>query len=722
MAISVTLKQSKFGRPYKGYPHHYIGLAVLATGGSGQYEMRFKPFTDWDVWFDVPTTGSITNNKDGFITALNFWHGTYDIQVRDKNNTSDVVTFSAYELFYNNQETGVPMGDTPCIVDNLYAGLSSNIVIKTVKPNSLVRVYRSRADGSNNQVFFPTDEPFRVGISNANGDLTLSLPITSSGVKVCITAQTADEFESLSSNYAITNGVKKKQLKATISYGAATGTGRMITVTAVSGGSGAYSIGILNDNTFPYSLNQAFEIPFGKSNLFIRDNNAEANVEWQISVVVDGGSSSQTFYSHDIRSGFSTSVSTGVMKYGKLSGTTFTAANEYANHDGRLSWGFAGTSFPAIGIVENQSFILAPDRLLFHPNTGGEHACLRYVAQASGTLSVLGNSLRVGRIDNPWATPTPLTNLTTKFKVLHNGTIKHTYTHTTEGATQDFNLSFAVNSGDTIDLVVECGDENDLSFDHVHVKASWSLATVGGSVTAPDAPTLTNASPVLTGSTLNGNGIQVGDYVVMYKDGYPESLGLVSGTNFTHGAMYDGIWKAKVARAKVLSAFSNAITSNQTGNTAPPTPVVLQNTVVVNNQITGTTVQAGTILIFRNGVQLPQSVTTTPNGLSFNWAFTPTEIGEYTFKLSNGNGISGASDPVSATKKRKFTIDEGDFCIIPLANLQSGSGDSAVLVDNWTDGLTFEHNGTVTSSSKAFVRPKDNPTNVSGGFLILEHL
>ena len=723
MPISVTLKQNKFGRPYKAYPHHYIGLGATIMGGSGSYQMRFKPYTDWQDWFDLPTTSDLTNNKDGFVTALNFGHGIYDFQFRDKNNQSDVVSFNSYELYYDNQLTGLPMGDTPVITNtSINAGLSSSITIKTVKPNSLVRIYRSRADSNNNQVFFPTDEPFRSGISNATGEFTISLPITQSGVKVCATAQSVDDFESLSTNYIEINGVKKKQLVATFNYGVATGTGRKITVTGVSGGSGAYSIGTANDGNFPYSLNQEFEIPFGKSNLFIRDNNAEAQVEWHISVVVDGGSSSQTFYNHDIRTNFNAASNTGVVKYGKLVGSTFTAANEYASHDGRTSWGFSGTSFPAIGIVENQSFILPPDRLLFHPNIGGEHGCLRYTAQAAGTFSISGNSMRVGRTDNPWATPA-LTNLTTKFKILHNGTVKHTYTHTTQGGNQDFNLSFTVANGDNIDLVVECGDENDLGFDHVHVKASWSLATAGGTVSAPSAPTISGATPIQTGSQLSGSGNQAGDYVVMYRDGYPESLAfLATNTTFSHGAMYDGICTARIARNKVLSAASNAIITNSTGNTAPPPPVITSSGITLGGVIYGTTTQAGTILVFKNGVQLTDTIVAVSNGLSFSWNYTPTDVGNYTFSLSNANGISAKSEILSVSRKRKFKVKNGNFCTVPTQNLQTGSGDSSASVTNWTDGLTVEHNGTVTANSKIYIRDKNNTSNVSAGMPILSNI
>jgi hypothetical protein len=726
MAISVTLKQNKFGRPYKAYPHHYIGLGVTITGGSGSYQMRFKPYDDistWTstdpTWFDLPTSSSITNNKDGFITSLNFWHGTYDFQFRDKNNQSDVVSITDYELFYDNQLTGLPMGDTPIIVNsNINAGLSSSINIKTAKPNSLVRIYRSRANSNNIQEFFPTDEPFRTGISNGTGDFSISLPITQSGVKVCATAQSVDDFESLSSNYIEINGPKKKQLLATFTYGTATGTGRKITVTGVSGGSGAYSIGTANNGDFPYSLNQEFEIPFGKSNLFIRDNNAEAQVEWHVSVVVDGGSSSQTFYNHDIRSNFNASVNSGAVRYGKLVGSTFTAANDYGNHDGRTSWGFSGTSFPAIGIQENQNFTLPPDRLLFHPNIG-EHACIRYITQAAGTFSISGNSMRVGRIDNPWA---GTTNLTTKFKILHNGVVKHSYTHTTEGGNQNFSLNFAVASGDNIDLVVECGDENDLGFDHVHVKATMSLATAGGSVTTPTAPTISGASPVQTGAALAGTGNQAGDYVVMYRDGYPESLAITTSTTFAHGAMYDGAWTAKIARNKVLSAASNVITTNSNGNTAPPAPVITSSGATIGSNIFGTTVQSGTILIYKNGVQITDSVTTTSNGLSFSWSYMPTDVGNYTFVLSNTSGISVASEIVSVARRRKFKVKDGIFCTVPTNNIQVGSGDSAAAVTNWTDGLTVEHNGNLTANSKLYIRDKNSPSNVSESFAILSNL
>ncbi|MER0442692.1 hypothetical protein [Emticicia sp. W12TSBA100-4] len=716
--MTVELIQNKFGRPYPGYPHHWIGLGVKVTGGSGSYEMRFKPYTDWDVWFDVPTTSTISNNKDGYIAALGFWHGVYDIQVKDKVS-SETQTFTAYELFYNNQLTGLPMSDTPVIVnDSINPGLSSTITVQTVKGNSIVRIYRSRILGqSGNQGFERSDEPYRTGISNSQGLFTITLPITSSGVMVCATAQAPEEFESMSTNYLVIGGSKNKQLKANISYGTATGTGRKLTVSSVSGGSGSYSIGIVNNGAFPYSVGQEFEIPFGKSNLFVKDNNSTAQ-EYHISVSVDGGSGSQTFYSHDIRNNFSASSNTGTTKYGKMVGSTFTAANEYANHDGRLSWGFSGTNFPAVGIQENQNFVLNNDRVLYHPNVG-EAAATEHTMQAAGTFSISGNSKRVGVVIHPYVT---MGNLTTKFKIFHNTTLKYSYTHTTEGGNQDFSLSFAVASGDKVYLVVECGDENDYSFDHVHVRANMTLATAGGTVVAPNAPALSGASPVLTGAELNGTGIQAGDYVIMYLDGYPQALAITNSTTFKHGAMYNGTWTAKISRDKILSAASNAIVSNQTGNTAPPPPTFLINSVVVGSPFSATTTQEGTILIFRNGTQLTESVTTTTGTLGIGFVYTPSLTGDYTFKLSNANGTSEASEILVVTKKRKFRIKSANYNDIPISNIQSGSGTNVSSVTNWTDGIIFEHDSTVTADTKAFIRQKNNIADVSEGFPILANL
>lgn len=717
--MTVELIQNKFGRPYPGYPHHYIGLGVKVTGGSGSYEMRFKPYADWTIWFDIPNTSTISNNKDGYIAALGFWHGVYAVEVRDKVS-AETQSFNSYELFYDNQLTGLSMSDTPVIVNNVInPGLNNSITVQTVKPNSIVRIYRSRLNSSSgNQEFEKTDEPFRIGISNSEGVFTISLPITSSGILVCATAQAQEEFESLSTNYLVIGGTKNKQLKATINYGAATGTGRKVTVASVNGGSGSYSIGLFNNGAFPYSVGQELEIPFGKSNLFVKDNNSTSQ-EYHISVSVDGGSSSQTFYTHDVRTNFNASSNTGAVRHGKLVGSTFTAANEYANHDERLSWGFSGTNFPAVGIVENQNFVLTNDRVLYHPNVG-EAAASEYTMQSAGTFSITGNSKRVGFVIHPYVT---MGNLTTKFKIIHNSTVKYTYVHTTEGGNQDFNLSFAVAAGDKVYVVVECGDENDYSFDHVHVKATMTLATAGGSVTAPNAPTLTGASPVLTGNDLNGTGIQAGDYVVMYLDGYPQALAITTSSTFKHGAMYNGNWTAKISRNKILSAASNAIISSQTGNTAPPPPTFIVNYAVVGTQFAGTAAQGGTILVFRNGVQLTtESITTTTGPLGIGFAYTPLLPGDYIFKLSNANGVSVDSQIVVVTKKRKFRIKNADYNNIPITNIQSGSGNTLSGVTNWTDGIIFEHDGAVSSDTKAFIRQKDSTSNASEGFLILANL
>jgi hypothetical protein len=579
--MNVSIKSNWFGRPYKAYAHHYVSIGFNITGGSGNYEFRRQLFGNWTPWQDVVSFG----NQDGYAIHSYLFHLAFPIEVRDKGN-QEVWTNNSFELFYKNNLTAIHMGTTPVIVDASLAVGATSITVKA-PVSCLIKVYKS-----NGNTFDALSEPIVEGVIGLSGQKTFTIPAAVAGDRYVATASHRDpinnrtySFESLSSQYIEVGGIKKPQLEAVVEYTADK-------VTSVTGGSGNYAVGRLNNGTFDVAVNQVFDIPFGVDNIFVRDTAAPDNEH--ISVLVDGGiapTSSGTNYSYNIRSNFSSSSANQDkvgfrVKYGKKVGTSFTQFDSFGNFDNRQAWAMASDSdgMPQIGIDENQG-TLASNRVLMHPHTDG-NATIRFEALQAGTFQINGDALRAARTDNPWSSP-PQTGMSGTLKVLHNGTQKVAIILNTQDEVKALAVSgFTVAVGDIIDLEMQ-NTSGDGSFGHYHVSSVAQLQTQGQTATAPTAPTITSSTPQALGATINGSGHVAGQYIIIFKDGFPHSLAITDGTgSFSFGAMYAGSYTARASTADLLSLDSNAIVVNAGSVSACPLPTAA----ITNNQSSNTVV------------------------------------------------------------------------------------------------------------------------------------
>ncbi len=597
MALSVTKKSNNFGRPYKAYGHHWIAANFQITGGSGNYEFRRQLYGNWTAWQDVISLG----NKDGYEIHTYFWHMVIPIEIRDKNNNSLVWSDPNFELLYNNNLTAIPMGTTPAFTSGISVGATTVTVRGTT--SSLIKVYKSNTNGD----FDSLSEPVGTGVVGLGGTVTITIPSAQAGERYVATATHKDvlnnrkySFESLSSNYIQVGGGDMPQLVAVVTEGNATANGKMITVDSVTGGNGNYSIGLLNNGTFDKQVGVAFEIPFGLSNIFIKDTTANVT---QISVMVDGGvapSGGGTTYGFDFRNDYSSSSAsqnkTGfTVAYGRRVGSMFTQFDEFGNNDGRQAWAMASDAdgMPQLGIddpAQNTSVTgLSGDKILMHPHADGDVSMKFGILQA-GTFSVNSNAMRAGRTDNPWSSP-PQSGMSGTLKVFHNGVEKLSVLLNTQNEIKTANVAgFSVAVGDVVEYVIT-NTSGDGSFGHYHIGGGVSLVTAGGgTATPPTAPTIPLGTKVV-GDAINGG--NASDFVIVLKDGYPESLAIKNGTNWEWGAMKEGVYTFKNSTSTLLSEDSGVINVNPSGSTCP-TPSIT----IVSGQGNSIAVGGGTTFSF----------------------------------------------------------------------------------------------------------------------------
>ena len=81
--MNVTLKSNWFGRPYKAYAHHYIGMQI-APSVADNYEFRRDIYNDgsWTDWQDLVEFG----NKDGYLSILTFSTKTWLLKFATKRH------------------------------------------------------------------------------------------------------------------------------------------------------------------------------------------------------------------------------------------------------------------------------------------------------------------------------------------------------------------------------------------------------------------------------------------------------------------------------------------------------------------------------------------------------------------------------------------------------------------------------------------------------------
>lgn len=149
----------------------------------------------------------------------------------------------------------------------------------------------------------------------------------------------------------------------------------------------------------------------------------------------------------------------------------------------------------------------------------------------------------------------------------------------------------------------------------------------------------------------------------------------------------------------------------------PAAPVPDELTGFVGDMITGIANQSGTILVFRDDIQVAKVVT---SGVTNIFGYAPLQAGKYTFKNQNDAGTSPFSEKVVITDapvvtSRKFRAKNINYCDVNPNNLECGtSTTNAAAVTNWQDGNIIQTDLLVNPDLKGYIRDKTNPLKVWG--------
>lgn len=149
----------------------------------------------------------------------------------------------------------------------------------------------------------------------------------------------------------------------------------------------------------------------------------------------------------------------------------------------------------------------------------------------------------------------------------------------------------------------------------------------------------------------------------------------------------------------------------------PSAPVPDTTTGTVGVSSVGSCNQAGTVIIFRDGVQVGTVLT---SGQTNIYGFNPTQAGIYTLKNTNDNGTSDASVEIivkvaTVITTRKFRAKNVNYCDISPENIQCGfSTTTAADVEVWEDGIILRTDLLLAPNLKGFIRDKTNHARVFG--------
>jgi chitinase len=175
--------------------------------------------------------------------------------------------------------------------------------------------------------------------------------------------------------------------------------------------------------------------------------------------------------------------------------------------------------------------------------------------------------------------------------------------------------------------------------------ASAAVNVVAG--TAPAAPTV-NQTSITLGGTITGS-VTVSGTLRVYKAGVQVTTFSVNAGNWSYAPTTTGVYTFKITANNLTSAASPSV--NVTAAATPPAaPAVGQTSIALGAPITGTAAAAGTLLIFKAGVQVGSQATS-----AGAWTYTPTSAGVYTFKLSVNGLVSAASSAVTVTSPSSGT-------------------------------------------------------------------
>lgn len=673
MAVQINkVITDNFGRIFPDWEHHWMGFGLEVAGaasGTYQVDISLNGGTSWVGWFDMMTASTPENNKAGYFIQFSFTQGTYPIRVRDKQFPSDVANGSVTLAYNNLVKTKMAEADTPIIVTSALTNAPGQVIrVDTRVPGSLVRLYKSEDyfNGTANvHGFLRQTEPIVSGVSDVNGFIDLPAYGNTAAVapSYVATAQTIDQLESYPSNQIKVGGPKGMQLRPWYTYGAATATGRMITINSVDGGSGTYSFTRLNDGNWPYVIGVPFEIPFGYSNILVTSTAFTAD-EQPVGFIVYGGEpvATATSTTVNLRGDFSTTLNpNGKWRYGKLTKgptggpRTFTPFSIFGTYDGRASWG--QNNLPQVGIEENQSFVLDADKVLMHPSLDDLlEAAVELTIADSGRYDLTITSKRVGPVVHPY---TGATGLTSKISIYHrSGTsfnLIAEITHVVQNNLQTYNLvNRVLQNGDSLYITSDGNQQGAYAHNHVGITGTFTPTNTAPSVPLPPAPAVTITSAAV-GATYSGTS-PLGDTIGVYRNGYIVGFAwqdTVVGGNFNWKFAFPvaGNYTFRTFRNRISSTDSNTIAVTASV-TAPAAPTVSVSTSSGTTPIPGTAVAAGTINVYKNGSLVPNTNVTADSTAAHAWSYTPpldSTVAIYTFTITTPSGTSVPSSSVTVT-------------------------------------------------------------------------
>jgi hypothetical protein len=176
---------------------------------------------DGTNWY--PFNTSYAWNKDGYIAQFVLPTGSHTFYVREVGQEGDVATVSNYNLVSDLESHGLhPVGSSPKIISStIEAGSNKTLVIQTIEPNQVVRVYSSVLESGEEKFGFSYPIVAQ-GISDGDGVFIATLPTVRANQKFCPTAQGIYELESIAGNIIIagvTINARQPQLDINVAIG-----------------------------------------------------------------------------------------------------------------------------------------------------------------------------------------------------------------------------------------------------------------------------------------------------------------------------------------------------------------------------------------------------------------------------------------------------------------------------------------------------------------------
>jgi hypothetical protein len=651
-----------------------VGFNILS--GVGGYEVRIKESGVWSSWKAYSIDEKF--NLNSYYTQFFIVEGSYEFEIKDLNDSS-IWSSGVYVLTSKNIKTGLPIGDTPIFnITTLNAGENIPISIKTVKPKSFVKVYKRLAASSTYDEF----SIYATGFSSENQEsdgyylCSITLPLIASGDFICCSATDELSFESFSTN-EITQGVtvaNKIQLKLT--YKDIVTNGKEVK-TELTGGSGSYSISLNNVN-FNLFNNTFFTIPFGKSNIFVKDTSTNKIFTFS----VDGGllqNNSQVQIDLSLRDSFSTTLNNNLgFKNGYIdSNDEFVEFNSYGIRDTRQSWGITGKNFPQI--ANNDDFTtltsgtLPSDMLLFHPsadeggsqNFGTSSAVRRYTFEKDGVLRNFSLKARKVGPNQNTSEEQPYPTCYVRLKVMLNYNIIYEKLFTLQDQYEQFNLTtdLIVYSGDVLDINVDSAeglDQKSPDFDHLWVgytgKYIYQNAQVKQVINKPYILSSNFINIFETTHAYKDIEDSISSPIItVYKDYYPYSIVSFSAQEnnilpFKYTASKTGDFTFRNSISKLISGNNVYIYSDLSAIVSvsaqiKPVPTIVLSTtssrIKLGDTVRGSTnISTNKINVYKEDVKIDTVTPTTILGRFF-WEYKPLQITNlkgYSFSVSDNEG------------------------------------------------------------------------------------